>query len=270
MKKLTALILAIVICMGLGITAFASGEAASREPIMESEIETLIENAADDPDELLSVYRSIAIAWEQGAIIGDKEETLPPDYAKAAEYFCLAGELGDGYYYFDAGELFENGLVSGSPDYVAAEECYIRAAGSDHPNCKGVRNIGQWYEHGNEYVEKDLRMAAAYYRWAILLDDVSSLCYLGNLYQQGSLSFNGEPDYYSAAEYYQLAADRGNDSATGVAPALYQLGCFYENGLGVDMDLDTALALYRRAAAAGENKLGEFYPDAVAAVNRLG
>ena len=269
LKRMIALVLALMLCAALGTVAAASGEASDSEPITVTEIEDMV-SAASSASALHLVYRQIANAYNAGTILDENGQELPADPAKAAEYFLLAGATGDGYDYVEAGQLYEQGLVTGEPDYAAAMDCYILAAGASNSSCKGVRNIGQWYDNGNDFVERDPRIAAAWYVWAIMLDDASSCYYLGNLYQQGDITWDGKPDYAAAAKYYQMAADKNNDSATGVAKALYWLGYLYENGLGVDMDTDMARALYERAAAAGEVKLEELYNRAVTAVERLG
>ncbi len=54
-----------------------------------------------------------------------------------------------------------------------------------------------------------------------------------------------------------------NKSATGVVAAGYELGVLYEQGLGVERDLNKAMELYQEAA--------EYeYPDAVGMLERLG
>lgn len=174
-----------------------------------------------------------------------------------------SSEPSGGFALFNEGQALEQ-----EGDYAGAMEKYIQAAEATPSNCKGVRNIGQWYEKGNDYVAQDYAQAAFYYAWAIRTDDASSCYYLGNLYEQGLLT-DGTPDYKSAAHYYQLGADKNNDGATGIAKALYRLGALYEEGLGVTADREKALALYERAVAAGEEKLEELYSEAEAALDRL-
>lgn len=53
------------------------------------------------------------------------------------------------------------------------------------------------------------------------------------------------PDYAQAAMWYRRAADQ-NDAASE-----YSLGRFYENGLGVPKNINTALAWYTKAAQGG-------------------
>ena len=65
-----------------------------------------------------------------------------------------------------------------------------------------------------------------------------------------------------AAELFASIADSDNKSATGVVTAGYELGTLYEQGLGVEQDLDKAIELYREAAQY-ENE------DAIEALARL-
>lgn len=243
------------------------GPGPAATPVNEADIEGMIADAAEA--DLGNVYKQIANAYKSGMVMDADGNSLPADYEKAVEYYKMAGELGDGFAYFDAGQIYEQGQIGGTPDYANAEDCYIKAAEASSSNCKGLRNVGQWYELGNEYAEVDYEKAAHYYEWAIETDDASSCYYLGNMYQQGYLSEDGEPDYENAALYYQKGADKNNDSATGIAKALYQLGYLYENGLGVEADEATAFALYKRAVAAGQEKLEELYTPAVMGMSRL-
>ena len=128
-----------------------------------------------------------------------------PEVVSVADQLFGPGELGDGFAFFDAGELYEQGKIGDEPDFSTAWDLYVEAAGTTSPNCKGVRNIGQWYEEGNDYVDQNYRKAAAFYNWAILLDDASSCYYLGNLYLQGYLSADGEPNYeYDNVQEYRM------------------------------------------------------------------
>ncbi len=187
------------------------------------------------------------------------------DYEMAAQYYELSGDYGNGFGYFNVGEMYEQGKLSedGEPDYENAKIYYEKAAEAEVSNCKGVRNIGQWYENGNTSFGQDYAEAARYYEWAIETDDASSCYYLGNLYEQGYLSEDGSADYENAILYYQKGYDKGNPNATGVAIGIYRLGYFYENGIGVEQDEEKAAVYYAEAASVGNE-------DAVAACERLG
>ena len=64
----------------------------------------------------------------------------------------------------------------------------------------------------------------------------------------GEISQSGEdapPDPVMAAEFWRKAADLGH------VGALHRLGEAHEQGLGLDADLDAAVAFYRDAASKG-------------------
>ena len=65
---------------------------------------------------------------------------------------------------------------------------------------------------------------------------------LGYTYSSG---FMQPVNLVLAAECYEGAAKKG------FVVGLYNLGVVHENGSGVDMDLDKAIALYKRAAEMG-------------------
>ena len=57
-----------------------------------------------------------------------------------------------------------------------------------------------------------------------------------------------DQDYGKAAGYFASVAASENKSATGVVDAGVELAQLYEQGLGVEQNLDRALELYREAA----------------------
>ena len=65
-----------------------------------------------------------------------------------------------------------------------------------------------------------------------------------------------EQDYEQAVRWYAKAAAQGN------ARAQFNLGVCYENGNGVECDMDMAAALYTAAAEQGNQ-------NAIAALERL-
>jgi tetratricopeptide (TPR) repeat protein len=75
---------------------------------------------------------------------------------------------------------------------------------------------------------------------------------------QGSAAFDRK-DYGQAMELFHKAADKGNSGG------MYDIGWFYENGLGVARDYTQAAAWYRKAADLGnppaEYSLGILYAD---------
>jgi hypothetical protein len=68
--------------------------------------------------------------------------------------------------------------------------------------------------------------------------------YVGKIYEGG---LGTEPDYKSAASWYEKAA------AAGHSASQYSLGALYEKGLGVPADSTKAFDLYRRASGLSGN-----------------
>ena len=101
---------------------------------------------------------------------------------------------------------------------------------------------------GGEYTEPDEATFATSLRvWLpqARSGDVEAMFYVGQIYERG---LGTDPDYSSAAEWYQKASKKD------YAPAMVNLGYLYEVGLGVEADKERALSLYRRAAG-GEDDL---------------
>lgn len=98
--------------------------------------------------------------------------------------------------------------------------------------------------------------ALEYYQLAADQGEEESQCWVAIMYHAGEVV---SQDYGKALKYYQLAADQGN------AIALNNLGDMYENGNGVDQDYSKALEYYRLAADQGLGDafigLGDLYRD---------
>jgi uncharacterized caspase-like protein len=95
---------------------------------------------------------------------------------------------------------------------------------------------------GGEYVAYDqANSATALKVWLPNAQEGNMVAqtYVGEIYEKG---FGIEPDYETAAAWYQKAAAQGD------ARAKLNLGYLYEKGLGVKQDLKKALLLYREAS----------------------
>ena len=81
-----------------------------------------------------------------------------------------------------------------------------------------------------------------------------ALCSIGHIYRYGE---GVEQDYTKALEWYNKAANAGNDSA------MYSIGYMYDYGEGVEQDYTKALEWYNKAANAGNsaaiNNIGYMY-----------
>ena len=81
-----------------------------------------------------------------------------------------------------------------------------------------------------------------------------ALCSIGHIYRYGE---GVEQDYTKSLEWYNKAANAGNDSA------MYSIGYMYDYGEGVEQDYSKALEWYNKAANAGNsaaiNNIGYMY-----------
>lgn len=148
--------------------------------------------------------------------------------------------------FFDSGYYHDDGSFE-EPDYVKAEEGYLIASEGNGRTFDGTAcyKLGTYYEEGREGVAQD---------------------------------------YVKAAEYYQRAVSDENVHATmlGIPQTYFSLGRFYEEGLGVEADPETAVNYYTLARdtaqenlelvnAEGNNEsMEKTYDDAVEALERLG
>ena len=87
-------------------------------------------------------------------------------------------------------------------------------------------------------MEKDEERGLELYLEAVGLDVVLAMLYAGVVY-------SNQGKYDKAMEMYTMAADKG------VSSAMFYIGEFYELGLGVEVNLDTAAHWYSRAGDLG-------------------
>lgn len=73
-------------------------------------------------------------------------------------------------------------------------------------------------------------------------DRTNAMIFVGKIYEEG---IGREPDYSSAASWYQKAADAGSTTA------MISLAHLYKTGKGVSLNLATAQALYSKAFGSG-------------------
>ena len=115
---------------------------------------------------------------------------------------------------------------------------FKRAAGLG--NSEAIYALGTMYE-GGDGVRRDVRKAMQLYRTAAELGDADAQHNLAALLEK-----EGEHNAVEAAHFYKLAA------AQGLTEAEYNLAICYEEGTGVDVDLEEAKRWYARAAEKGE------------------
>ena len=168
------------------------------------------------------------------------------EWARAAECFRQAAELGDKWACHKYGDLLCHGWYGVERDVSAAFGYYRKA----DPSVPWVqRNLGACHleffrrmgdpEEARQAVEWLRKSAEAGIPWACVE--------LGDCYRDGI----GVPqDFAQAASWYGRVAGRDPEEDYGATQwAEWNLGDFYRKGQGVERDLDKALGWYRKSAA---------------------
>ena len=133
---------------------------------------------------------------------------------------------------------------------------YKKAANSG--SVRACYNLGLIYELEENYIE-----ARDWYKRAGENDDYKSIKKLADYYYYG---YGCDVDYDKARALYEKGAALDNNFYIEEnAPCLYMLGYIFENGNGVQKDLDKAYELYASAAELdyfpAYEKLGDIYRD---------
>lgn len=115
---------------------------------------------------------------------------------------------------------------------------FKRAAGLG--DSEAMLELGSMYE-GGDGVRKDIRKAMQLYRTAAELGEANAQRNVALLLEK-----EGEHHAVEVAHFYELAA------AQGLTEAEYNLAMCYEEGTGVDVDLEEANRWYVRAAEKGD------------------
>ena len=153
----------------------------------------------------------------------------------------------------------------------------------DNNSPEAIYHLGQAYFHGlYEVLPKNYKKAAKIWKRGAELGDLTSMYSLGYLLEHGSESDGIKVNKKKAKQLYQRAADRGYARAQynlscmlykegpssyresfrycklaadrGYTSAEYNLGLCYEEGHGVDVDLEEARRWHARGAAKGYEK----------------
>ena len=236
----------------------------------------------EDKAKALDLYK---LAYEQGSMRGANNfgyllsvlGTCRESTVVAISVLEKAANSGNTVSMVNLGNIYENGLLDGKPDYKNALKWYHRAAlmgdntglfnyANMLHNGYGVRRdretalvifrklaergfkpapfyIGLYYEKGY-VVEKDYATALRFYQLGASANDPYCYNQLGRMYSLGL----GLPKKEEAMGffYYEQAAKLGD--VMGLSNMAYA----YEVGQGVEQDLVKAIELYQRAADAGE------------------
>ncbi|GHU02078.1 hypothetical protein FACS1894186_6070 [Alphaproteobacteria bacterium] len=187
------------------------------------------------------------------AVMYDKGEGVPQDFAKAAHWYQKAADQRYAMAQNALGNMYDNG--DGVPQDNAQAVCWYQKA-ADQGYAAAQYGLASMYDQGHG-VPQDLAKAVYWYQKAADQGHALAQYGLADMYYMG----RGVPrDLAKAADWYQKAAEQGNSGAQ------YNLGLMFFKGDGVERDPDFALYWYQKAADQGHVKaqrnLGVMYDDA--------
>ncbi len=190
--------------------------------------------------------------------------------AEAFNFYRQGASLGDTTCMFALGKYYEKNIVPENEPNRGMEDAvsyYERAAGEG--NAEALTKLGYMYEQGI-YYKSDIGKAVEYYTRAVQKSDPLAMNYLGlHYYRQGTASVftaeeqnvaaegSSQRNLRKAAELFKRAHE------LGCARAANNLGVCYEQGAGVERDIEQAFTCYKDAAdrkyAQGMFNLGYLY-----------
>ena len=144
-------------------------------------------------------------------------------------------------------------------EWKKALACFKKAVKLN--NNEAYVKVGDAYRYGNG-VEQDDAKARKWYRKGADLGEIMAILRLADCYKN---SIGGKQDYAKAMELYMCLAERTGrrweHQSVGIGTALYELGCMYMEGLGVQPDMKKACHYFKLAAKKGngyaENALND-------------
>ncbi|SCU89167.1 LAMI_0D12618g1_1 [Lachancea mirantina] len=152
--------------------------------------------------------------------------------ARANELTCAAP--------YELAKIYDNGFMDIIiPDQKYAMELYNQAASLGHSPSSTI--LGRVYETGNDVVPQDTSLSVHYYTQAALRGDPEAMMGLCAWYIVGA-----EPSFdKDEKEAFQWAL---RAATAGFAKAQFAVAYFYEKGKGCEVDMDSAMDWYQKAA----------------------
>lgn len=169
-------------------------------------------------------------------------------YTKAAENGDAEAQNHLGFMYENFGDMYQFELM-GEEGFEQAAYWYRKAAEQGHRDAQ--YNLSDMYESGK----------------GVEQDDEPAICWLIKAANQGhafaQFHFGSKQEDYQ--KYKQAFVSYRKAAEQGLTIAQYKLGTMYENGLGVEQELEQAVFWYRKAAEQGyanaQYNLGCMYRD---------
>jgi TPR repeat protein len=233
--------IAVLTCLAVAVGGSAMGGD------MQSELRHAIDMAeAGDAD----IMVKLGLAYVRG------EGGVEKDLAEAVKWFRLAADAGNMDGIQAMAEVYREG-IGVKQDFAKAHHWSKKAAELGSRNDQ--RKVGHDYMNGR-IVPEDHAEAETWFRLAAEQGDADAVLQIGNMafirYE------NDEADTESLAkafEWYGKAAELGNPTAQ------FNMGVFYNNGVGREKDFVEAGRWYERAARNGDvsaqYRMGMYYVD---------
>lgn len=190
---------------------------------------------------------------KDGVLVGADEERALQLLTSAAEKNYVAA-------YRQIAEIYYDGSKKIPADKEKAFEWYIKAAESG--DAKAYGEVGYAYRDGEGTI-KDFDKAKEWFEKGIAKDDAYCMRGLANMYLEDFKGFENDNakafDLYNKA--YQSALKAKDDKQSSLAAC--NIGYCYDNGIGVDKDVNKGIEWFTKAAELGEKtamyNLGQKY-----------
>eukprot|EP00698_Gefionella_okellyi_P024829 TRINITY_DN8867_c0_g1_i1.p1 TRINITY_DN8867_c0_g1~~TRINITY_DN8867_c0_g1_i1.p1 ORF type:complete len:439 (+),score=68.32 TRINITY_DN8867_c0_g1_i1:2-1318(+) len=177
-------------------------------------------------------YHNLGCCYRDGTL------EVAVDVKQAFKYFELGAALGNSDAKVSLGYLLET--EEGYIDYPRAFKMYLESAAEG--NAQAQNNLGCVYRDGTGVAADELE-ATYWFKLAAAQNHGEAILSLGSFYESG---LGGLPlDLDEALLRYRKAADMG------IAQAQYNMGSCYEEGVGVEQDVEEALRWFKIAALSG-------------------
>lgn len=188
--------------------------------------------AAANQNNALAQYQ-LAYMYEHG--LGKKQ-----DYSKAIQLYSKSANNNYSQAAFKLGTIFESGEV-GEVDNAKAMSWYRRAALQGNTNAQF--QLGRLSEFGKG-TEKSIRRAIDWYTQASRRGNAEAYYILGQIYENGTIDYqhNISANLQKAVKNYQYASELNYPLAHA------KLAYFYEMGLFINQDKETAITLYKKSS----------------------
>jgi len=168
-----------------------------------------------------------------------KDETPEEIDLKDIEEMKRLAQSGNANFQYNLGRCYDRGLKV-NQDYGQALYWYEKAAAQGHD--KAANNLGCLYLDGKGTAQ-DFEKAAYWFDISAQKNDSYAFVNIGCMYEDGQM--DGAPNYAKAFEYYQKA------DKMGCAPAAYELGHCFQDGVGTKANAKKAFSYYKKSADAG-------------------